>query len=429
MGGEANPQSSHGLPRAGADEDLRSEGYRQAIELMRRASNEHGFLATPTQQRNYHRVWGRDSAITSLAALLSEDSELIDTSRRTLETLARYQGPHGEIPSNVDPENDAISYGGTAGRVDADLWFMVACGEYHRRTRDNAFLQSMKEPLDRVRFLLGAWEFNTRGLLYVPPTGDWADEYLQSGYVLYDQLLYLQALRAYASFQKHLNRSSDTDGDNGITRLRNLIRANYWFREGETPDDVYHEVLYRKGSDAAHCSDRYWMPFFSPWGYGYRFDSFANSLALLLDVADDAQCASVDQYIADAIVQPEVMVLPAFSPVITPKDERWDDLQLTFSHTFKNSPQEYHNGGLWPMVTGFYAASLFERGKTELGDKYLEGIHRANRRAQDGNEWSFPEYLHGETHRPGGTRHMSWSAAAAVIADRYAHGDRLFADE
>lgn len=425
MEADSGQQSSQ-HSRPSDDEDLRREGYHQAIELMRRASGAHGFLATPTRQRNYRRVWGRDSAITSLAALLSGDSELIDASRRTLQTLAHYQGPHGEIPSNVDPENEAISYGGTAGRVDADLWFVIACGEHYRVTGDDDFLRAIEEPLDRVRFLLGAWEFNARGLIYVPPTGDWADEYLQNGYVLYDQLLYLQAQRSYLRLQKHRNRSSDGDGEDRVERLRKLIRANYWFREGETPVDVYHEVLYRKGLDAAECSGRYWMPFFSPLGYGYRFDSLANALTMLFGVADEEQCAAVDQYIADAIVQSDVMVLPAFSPVITPKDERWDDLQMTFSHTFKNSPHEYHNGGLWPMVTGFYAASLFQRGKTDLGNQYLQGIHRANRRAQDGGEWNFPEFLHGRTHRAKGTRHMSWSAAAAVIADHYANGARLF---
>lgn len=55
----------------------------------------------------------------------------------------------------------------------------------------------MLDTLEQVRFLLGAWEFNNRGLLYIPPTGDWADEYMQSGYLLYDQLLYLQALIAF----------------------------------------------------------------------------------------------------------------------------------------------------------------------------------------------------------------------------------------
>jgi hypothetical protein len=152
----------------------------------------------------------------------------------------------------------------------------------------------------------------------------------------------------------HLHQSADHQLDDSIARLKHVIRANYWFRDGDgVPDDVYHEVLYDKGRRAmCRCRGNHWMPFFSPLGYGYRFDAMANGLATLLDVADEAQCEAVDDHIADHILHDEVMLLPAFDPVITPKDEDWDELQMTFSHTFKNAPHEYHNGGLCPIVTG-----------------------------------------------------------------------------
>nr|NIT55843.1 glycogen debranching protein [Fodinibius sp.]NIV10829.1 glycogen debranching protein [Fodinibius sp.]NIY24427.1 glycogen debranching protein [Fodinibius sp.] len=161
---------------------LFSNGYQKAIELLESCITEHGFLATPTELNNYRRIWARDSCIMGLAALLTEQTDLVEGCRHTLETLMRYQGPHGEIPSNVDPVTKRVSYGGTAGRVDGNLWFVICCGQYWRLTKDQAFLNSIIEPLERVRFLLGAWEFNTRGLLYVPLTGDWADEYVHNGY-------------------------------------------------------------------------------------------------------------------------------------------------------------------------------------------------------------------------------------------------------
>lgn len=416
-------ENDHPLPSR-----LSEEGYEQAISLMHECCTQEGFLATPTGRDNYRRIWGRDGSIIGLAALLTDDGELIDGCRRTLQTLARYQGPHGEIPSNVDPKTDRVSYGGTAGRVDADLWFVICCGEYFRLTEDESFLHDVLEPLESVRCLLAAWEFNTRGLLYIPPTGDWADEYVQSGYVLYDQLLYLQAQKEYGAIHQHLHQSIDHHLTDRVTRLKHLIRANYWFSDGDAlPDDVYHEVLYKKGRRAApRRGGSYWMPFFSPVGYGYRFDGMANALVMLLDVADSEQDEEVDKYISEHIVHKDVMMLPAFHPVITPKDEEWDDLQMTFSHTFKNAPHEYQNGGLWPLVTAFYAASLAQRGKHEFAEKYLEGIHAANRRGRNGQSWSFSEYLHGQTHRPEGTSPMGWSAAAAVIAEQYLGGKRLF---
>ncbi len=394
-------------------------GYQRAIELLEGCATEHGFLASTTPKANYRRVWARDGCIIGLAALMTEHQELIETCRRTLETLANYQGPHGEIPSNVDPDTDRVSYGGTAGRVDGNLWFAICCGQYWRRTGDDRFLQQMLEPMERVRFLLGAWEFNARGLLYVPLTGDWADEFVQHGYVLYDELLYLQAQREMAAVHQHLHGSADDQLDERVTRLEQLIHDNYWFVEGaETPKNVYHEVLYTKGrSSSPRRKGQYWMPFFSPSGYGYRFDALANALVSLLRVADDEQFQAVDGYIASEFEagEPEVWLLPAFHPVITPKHEDWDELQVSFSYTFKNSPYEYHNGGLWPMVTGFYVAALARRGERERAQRYLAGIHRANALRYENHDWGFPEFLHGLDHTPGGTARLGWSAAAAVI--------------
>lgn len=416
-----------------ASSSRKEEGYDKAVELLHRCNTEHGFLATPTARDNYRRIWGRDGSIIGLAALMTGDDELEEGCRRTLETLARHQGAHGEIPSNVDPETNRISYGGTAGRVDANLWFVLACSEYWRRTADDEFLNQMIEPLEKVRFLLGSWEFNTRGLLYIPPTGDWADEYLQSGYVLYDQILYLQAQKQFCCIHRHIHGSDDHELEDRVSRLRSLIRTNYWFHEEDDDqhDDgyIYHEVLFEKGRDASpHQLGCFWMPFFSPFGYGYRFDAMANVLISLFDVADETQSGKVDQFIDSKIVDDDVGLLPAFWPVITPKHEKWDDLQMSFSHTFKNAPHEYHNGGLWPLIAGLYVASMARRGQTERAERYRKALHRANRLEMDGEAWSFPEFVHGKEHTPGGTHPMGWSAAAAIIAEKYIQGERLFGD-
>jgi len=409
---------------------LAEEGHERALAVLRSCVTEHGFLASPAERDNYRRIWARDGCIMSLAALLSGSDDLIDAARQTFTTLAKRQGPHGEIPSNVDPAADRVSYGGTTGRVDAGLWFAIGCVELWRRTGDEGFLDGVLEPLERLRSLLGAWEFNARGLLYVPPTGDWADEYVQSGYVLYDQLLYLQAQRGMAAVHAALHGGADHALDERIARLTHLLRANYWFdadQEG-LPADVYHEVLFRKGRDAAeHCRGSYWLPFFSPLGYGTRFDGMANALVSLLGVSDDHRERAVDAYVDD-LLDDEVLLVPAFDPVITPRDEYWDELQMSFSYTFKNEPHEYHNGGLWPLVTGFYAASLARRGRDDRAREIRDAIHAANRRERDGEPWSFSEYLHGRTHEPGGTAPMGWSAAAALIADAYVDGERLFGE-
>ena len=401
------------------DRNLSREGFARAVELLHNCATADGFVASPSDQDNYRRIWGRDGVILGLAALMNGDQELVETFRSTLLTLAAHQGPHGEIPSNVDTASGRVSFGGTTGRVDSDLWFIIGCGQFWKATGDNGFLNRMIPVLKKVHFLLGAWEFNNRGLIYVPHTGDWADEYIHHGYVLYDQLLYLQAQHELGAMHCEVHGGSDHLLHEKAARLKHLIHDNFWFNHDNDglPDDVYHEVLYRKASEVAQrTAGQYWMSFFSPQGYGYRFDALANIFASLMEVADDAQSEAVDFFIKHKNVIPDQMaLLPAFYPVIEPEDKDWEELQMSFSYSFKNRPYEYQNAGLWSMVTGFYVADLAARGLEEKAGMFLDGIHRANALEMDGKPWSFPEYVHGREFTAAGTRLQGWSAAAAII--------------
>jgi glycogen debranching enzyme len=404
-------------------------GLEKSVELLHACGTPDGFLASPQKVHNYRRIWGRDSIILGLAALMTGNTELIRTFRNSLLTLAENQGEHGEIPSNVDPLTGRISYGGMAGRVDADLLFIIGCGEYWKATGDDGFLEDMLPVLKKTAFLLGCWEFNNRGLLYIPQTGDWADEYLHHGYVLYDQILYLQAKRTLRSIHRHVYGSEDHNLKDAISRLKHLITANYWIEEDHRiPDEVYHEILYKKGLQVTcECKDRYWLSYFSPHGYGYRFDALANVLVSLLDISSSERADRVDAFIDKTVKDRKCKLLPAFHPVITPVDETdWQHLRMTFSYTFKNRPYEYHNGGLWPMITGFYSAGLSRRNKREKALDFLRSIHEANAAEMDGDPWSFPEYLNGKSFEPGGTKRQGWSAAGAVIGHYALEGKPVF---
>jgi len=408
-----------------------SDSIHLCIDHLRNCVTEYGYVASTITRDNYQRIWSRDGAITSLAALLTNEHELHDAARNTLNTLARYQGPHGEIPSNVDPETEHISYGGTAGRVDGNLWFIIACSQYWKRTGDEPFLSTMQKPLERVRYLLGCWEFNSRGLLYIPMTGDWADEFLQHGYVLYDQLLYLRAQQELADVHQFLHNSPDRQLTEKIARLKHLIQANYWINDSEElSEDVYHENLYEKGIQAApRRLGTHWLPFFSPTGYGYRYDAFANVLASLFDVANDHQRAAVDAYLANCVLKSGSPLVPAFHPIITPKDEDWDDLQMTFSYSFKNEPYQYQNGGLWPMVNGFYVADFARRGQSRRAQQMLDAIQVANQPDPKTAFRGFPEFLDGQTMQPGGTQLLAWSAAGEIIGHAAVNGQEIFLEE
>jgi len=402
--------------------------YDKSIQLLSKCVTEHGFIASPSNKTNYNRIWTRDGVVMGLAALVSSEAELVHAFKNTLLTLVKHQGPHGEIPSNYDSLSKRISYGGTTGRVDANLWFIIGCYEYWRETEDDDFLQTILPNLERVRFLLGAWEFNNRGLIYIPQAGDWADEYLQSGYVLYDQVLYYRALCSICAIHYHIHHDQDHELLSKTQRLLHLIQANYWFGNTYSESDIYHQVLYEKAlKTSTENRNQYWLPFFTPSGYGYRFDSFANVLVSIFSISNLEQQKIVDQYI-ETITNSHLKLLPAFHPVILPVDKDWQDLQMTFSFTFKNSPYEYHNGGLWPMLSGFYVYDLYQRGFHQLASLFSDAINHANNLKYHDIQPSFPEYVNGKTLQPGGTLEQGWSASATIISYQSLQGKKLFHD-
>ena len=373
-----------------------------ALDLLRASRSPAGFLASPTERTNYRRVWARDGVICGLAGLASGEDDLADGLRDTLETLAAHLGPQGQIPSNVPVgEGGAVSYGGLAGRVDAGPWFVLGVALYARVTGDRAFADRMAGPVAGALRLLDAWEFNARGLVYVPQSGDWADEYDLHGYLLYDQVLRLAALRAWAPLA-----SNESATRRQAARLHALIEATFWPREGDL-DAGYHPAAARTlldDGDAEHP-----LAALTPGGYVRRFDALGSALALALtDLWADRADALADHALGLASETAPGLV-PAFAPVVREGDPGWETLLGNTRDTFSNRPGHYHNGGCWPMVNGWWAAALARAGRQPEARALADRVDAANRH-------DFPEYLDAGEGEPHGTRPLAWSAAGAVLA-------------
>lgn len=179
------------------------EAYEAAVNLLHRATTPSGIVASRHDILNYRRVFCRDAMICGLAGLLWEDEIIVQGLKTSLETLAEHQGAQGQIPSNVQRDTagkgDRVSYGGLAGRVDTIPWFVIGACHYADMLGDSSFTQRIESSVKRGLDLLEVWEYNSGGLVYVPQSGEWADEYILHGYTLYVQLLRLWALRGAAS--------------------------------------------------------------------------------------------------------------------------------------------------------------------------------------------------------------------------------------
>jgi Alkaline and neutral invertase len=386
------------------------EAYQQALALLHRCLTPAGFVASPVDVDNYARVWTRDGVITGLAAIASGDKNLIKGFDTTLNNIAAYQGKHGEIPSNITVDGQQVSYGRLTGRVDATLWYIIGVC---------ALLNSTKRSSQKVRFWLSVeralnlaecWEYNDRGFIYTPISGNWADEYVQQGYVLADLLLYEIAL--CSAGQVFGNKEWQQEA----SELRQMLEVNYWPRAEQIDNSlVYHPSAYR--DQVQRGEKRHWLPAFSPSGYVSYFDGMAHALALLTDLGSSEQRQQATEYVEGLELQIGSALLPAFWPVIQPGDAEWAALEANHLYEkIKNQPYLYHNGGLWPMLTGLYAAGLMRSKQKERAVHVLTALNAANRQGRDEREWEFAEYHHGQTHHPMGTHYQAWSAAAAVLA-------------
>jgi GH15 family glucan-1,4-alpha-glucosidase len=384
--------------------------YNNSIALLHTVSTSKGFLASAENTSNYKRVWARDGVICGLAALASGDEKLISTFKSTLETLAKYQHEMGTIPSNVLVSEDQIevSYGGLAGRVDAITWFIIGVCQYGFIKNDPEFVSKFSDQIEKCLFLLNAWEFNNKHLLYVPQSGNWADEYITDGYVLYDQLLRIWALKSYNHFVKKV------EIDEKINAIIEQISINFF---PDSSKEKFHPKAYNSITfkDYAPCS-------FSPSGYKEQFDAFANALLLLLNIGSTEfhnKLINYSQIVAD---ETNLGLLPAFWPPIFPEDEYWNLLKRNCKYEFRNYPYEFHNGGSWPMVNGFFCMAFHEKNEDVKAHLLLENINKANAI----NNFSFYENFNTQTQEPNGVAFCAWSAAAGILAHQSVYNNFKF---
>lgn len=384
--------------------------YTKAIQLLETCSTPNGFIASAQNTANYKRVWARDGVICGLAALASGDESLIKTFKNTLSTLANNQHKNGTIPSNVllTEKEVTVSYGGLAGRVDAVTWFIIGVCQYAYFTKDDKAIAEYEAAIIKCLALLEAWEFNNQHLIYVPLSGNWADEYITDGYVLYDQLLRIWALKSY----NHFKKSSDISEK--INQIENQIELNFTSNQ-QLPK--YHERAYKE-----HVFKGYMPCSFSPAGYKVPFDAFANSLALLLNIGSDDFQNEILNHFDSVVKQMELNLIPAFWPPIVETDLDWNLLKNNCKYEFRNFPYEFHNGGSWPMVNGFYGLALIKKNKLEKAHSILEAINQANQV----ESYSFYENFNTKTQQPNGVAFCAWSAAAAIFLHQSIHTNFKF---
>ncbi len=381
------------------------QAYHQAKSMLQKAQSINGFLAAVNDVANYKRIWARDGVICGLAALLDGDKDLVKTMKATLETLAKHQHEIGNIPSNVDVETGEVSFGGLAGRVDTLAWFVIGICQYTHFTKDTTFFKTHKNTIYKCLKLMQAWEFNNGDLMYVPRSGNWADEYPTEGFVLYDQLLRLWAMRCVLYFETNEALEQKHDA------IQNKIELNY--KKHDKAEGVYHPKAYQQLEKLD-----YWVASLEPAGYQTQFDAFANSLILMLGIGEKQNHKKLLNYCKTLKQDLPLKSLPAFWPVITEDDKNWDLLTNNCKYEFRNYPFQFHNGGTWPMVNGFYGIGCCLQDEVKEAEATLKQINTLNLKVN----WGFYENFNSKTQEPNGVQYCTWSAASTMMLTQFLNG-------
>lgn len=348
----------------------------------------------------YPEPYTRDLMFSVLGIAVTGNQVLINSIQSVLETLAKNQTAHGHIPSLVHDKEDR-------GASDTTPLFLMGVGVFRNLTGKSDFLE------DSVRKALTWMQYQSpsdRNLVAQQPTSDWRDEQWMTGYGLYVNALVYCYLRLLMQHPKADEVRRDMS--------RFIIAGGNMHHHSHEGFVVKHKPYYAFYSYKIHSSE--------------RFDLLGNSLAILSGIASPSRAGEMIDWIEEACLnmrnsgQLTAQLPPNFFPFIQPGDTDWHPRYAKF-----NNPGEYHNGGLWPFICGFYVAALVAARKFKLAGQKLEALTELVRGSNDSQlEFGFNEWVKAQDGKPMGQDWQTWSAALYLYAAKCVEAQRTpFFDE
>jgi len=314
----------------------------------------------------------------------------------SLDALAAQQAANGQIPKYVDPEGRDADFW-YLGCIDATLWWLIAVDHVRRHGQVGASHWAREVQL-ALQWLL-AQEHQHFRLLQQNEASDWADIMPRSGYVLYTNALWFEVKRRFG-----LAHADET-----------RHHFNHLFNPFQRDLPEYHRArLLRHYARRGRRDPGLYLSFVNLSFVGDEGDVFGNVLAVLGGLADEATAHRILRTIeASQAAQPwpvrvTLHALPASHAL-------W---RAYMGRHQQNLVHQYHNGGLWPFVGGFWVMALAQLGLRTQAQAALERLAQANAHG----DWRFTEWFHGKTLAPMGMAGQSWNAATFLLAQRALEG-------
>jgi len=334
----------------------------------------------------YPEPYTRDLMISLPGFLLTKNPALTAQMRKTLEALSRNQTARGHIPSLAhDAEN--------LGASDTTPLFLFGLAVFRRAQAEPDFLEAAAQ---RAITWMRYQSPDDRVMVAQLPTTDWRDEHWVYGYGLYVNALVHAYLPMYGLHEE--------------AAALKVAMNHLEITEFRQPPHV-HEGL------AVQNSPHYAAGSFKIF-HDNRCDLLGNCLAILTGIAAPVRAEQLIGFIETSC---ELLrergdlvghLPPCFFPYMQPGDDDWRPRYAIY-----NQPGEYHNGGVWPFVCGFYVAACVSVGRYELAERKLEALVELVRPWHENEcEWGFNEQARAQTGKPIGRDWQTWSAAMFLYA-------------
>jgi hypothetical protein len=368
------------------DKKLLEKAKKAALEVL--LHNNHGpYRGLPrTAGWGYPEPYTRDLLISSLGILTTKNENLIKSLRRVLETLAKNQSPLGHISSLVHDPQDR-------GSSDCTPLFLIGVGLWRKVMEEPDFLE---EAAQKALIWMEYRSPANRILVCQLPTSDWRDEQWVLGYGLFVNTLVRVYLRLF-----------------GLDEQAEMLKENMgrFTVKDDRQNRHIHEGLVLRAK-----------PYYALWSYkvyrSERFDLLGNSLAILSGIASVSRAKHLVAWIETECKEMQknenlaVDLPPNFFPYIRPEDPDWMPRYQKY-----NQPGEYHNGGIWPFICGFYIAALVAAEKYVLAQKKLLSLAKLVQQPRVADvEFGFNEWYRAQDGTPQGQDWQSWSAAMYLYA-------------
>ena len=336
----------------------------------------------------YPEPYTRDLLISVLGIAVSKNSALLDSMRRVLKTLAENQSAKGQITSLVHDKDNL-------GSSDTTPLFLMGTGIFRKVLEDPFFL---KNAVDKAILWMEFQCPTEHYLIAQQPTSDWRDEQWVLGYGLFVNTL------TYTGF-KLLGK------DKSAKNLGNAMNRPTYVSDKTHKEQ--HEGLAIKNK-----------PYYALWSYkvfsNERFDLLGNSISILSGIASPSRANEMIDWVETSCSKMRkndelsVDIPPNFFPFIQPNDEDWLPRYFEF-----NRPGEYHNGGIWPFISGFYIAALVALKKYDLAEQKLMALTKLVKIARNTKlEFGFNEWYNAQDGKPMGQDWQTWSASNYLYAAR-----------